>query len=291
MNPLSFGLGLVLSVLVVATVVVAALRYFLPAYDLQSIWLRIRTWWIIALVLFPALYLGTIGIAAVFTVIGLIAINEYQRLLDPTTNFSWLYTALYGGALIGIFIFFSPIVFLTLFLLSWITLIWHTRTRKHPEFMLTFLFGPIYFATALAAVVALDEAAIFYLLFLTGLNDVLQFLCGKKFGRAKLAPNISPGKTWAGFWGGFIGLGLISSLLAPQFLAVSWMVGMSLGFLIATVGTVGDLTISLLKRRARVADTGRLLPGHGGILDRIDSLCLTGPTFYGVIHLWAFIVK
>ncbi|BCL83350.1 phosphatidate cytidylyltransferase [Ktedonobacteria bacterium brp13] len=102
--------------------------------------------------------------------------------------------------------------------------------------------------------------------------DAAAFFAGRYFGRHKLAPTISPAKTWEGVLGGLI-LSVIASLLCTVVpLGVPWYVAILLGICIGVFATLGDLAESLLKRQTRVKDSGQIMPGHGGMLDRIDSL-------------------
>lgn len=113
--------------------------------------------------------------------------------------------------------------------------------------------------------------------------DVGAFFSGKSFGRHKLAPMVSPAKTWEGLWGGLLGVLALTAcvwLYLPNDYAhlqpVSMLV-VALACMAAAV--VGDLTVSMVKRGSGVKDSGSLLPGHGGILDRLDSLCGAAPVF------------
>ncbi|HZR44128.1 MAG TPA: CDP-archaeol synthase [Ktedonobacteraceae bacterium] len=102
--------------------------------------------------------------------------------------------------------------------------------------------------------------------------DACAFFSGLYFGRHKLAPRISPGKTWEGVAGGLI-LCIISCLLVTVVpLGVPWYLAIVLGILISAAAVIGDLAESLIKRQAHVKDSGQIMPGHGGMLDRIDSL-------------------
>ena len=119
------------------------------------------------------------------------------------------------------------------------------------------------------------------IILLVALTDTGAYFAGKRFGRHKLAPQISPGKTWEGLAGGVI-LSLMFALLYHalwlQELLLIWEIAL-LAILIPFVAQGGDLFISLLKRRQNLKDTGRLIPGHGGILDRIDGLLAALPVF------------
>lgn len=110
--------------------------------------------------------------------------------------------------------------------------------------------------------------------------DVGAYFAGKAFGRNRLAPTISPGKTWEGFFGGLV-LTIAVGLLVGEYLAgigmsVTWVVVLAA---VAVVSVIGDLMESLLKRQADVKDSGSLLPGHGGLLDRLDSVLAAAPLF------------
>lgn len=125
-----------------------------------------------------------------------------------------------------------------------------------------------------------------YIIVLTELNDVFQYLMGKFFGKRKIVPRISPNKTVAGCIGG-IGLTLIlSNILGYLLLPFGDFICFSLlGLLFGSLGFCGDVLFSFLKRKTGVKDTGTLIPGHGGLLDRIDSLVFNAPVFYGLICL------
>lgn len=116
------------------------------------------------------------------------------------------------------------------------------------------------------------------------LNDVFQYLSGKLFGKRKIAPSISPNKTVEGLLGGVICTTIVFTtlyyLLAGSFYL--WQV-ILLGATLSVLGFLGDVFFSFIKRKANVKDTGTLLPGHGGLLDRVDSLLFTAPLFYFII--------
>jgi phosphatidate cytidylyltransferase len=95
----------------------------------------------------------------------------------------------------------------------------------------------------------------------------------------KLAPSISPGKTWEGVIGGLIAVVLVLVTVRYYWVEVDLAVVVPLGLAVATLSVVGDLTVSMFKRNAGLKDSGRIFPGHGGVLDRIDSVTAASPLF------------
>ncbi len=115
--------------------------------------------------------------------------------------------------------------------------------------------------------------------------DVGAYFSGKAFGRVKLAPKISPGKTWEGALGG---LAAVSAVVAMVSTAAGWPIGalLPLGLAVAMISIIGDLTVSMFKRNAGLKDSGHVFPGHGGILDRADSVMAAAPMFaLGILWL------
>jgi phosphatidate cytidylyltransferase len=117
--------------------------------------------------------------------------------------------------------------------------------------------------------------------------DAMAYFAGRAFGKHKLWPRISPKKTWEGIAGGTLGAIIAGLALGVWLLGIPWGQGVLLGALVAVVAPFGDLAESLFKRQANVKDSSQLIPGHGGVLDRIDSLLFVFP----VITYFAFLVK
>ena len=114
-------------------------------------------------------------------------------------------------------------------------------------------------------------------------SDTMAYFIGKAMGKHKLAPQISPGKTWEGTFGGILGAVIISLLFTidtPLQLPLNYGQAILLGVLISVFGQVGDLAESLLKRNLGVKDSGKMMPGHGGVLDRTDSILFAGVVVY-----------
>lgn len=134
----------------------------------------------------------------------------------------------------------------------------------------------------------LGEWWILWLLAVMFGGDTAAFYCGRAWGQKKLYPEVSPGKTWAGAWGGLAACLAVGILLGKWlFPPMSyWALGL-LSLTLALVGLVGDLFESMLKRQAQVKDASQLLPGHGGMLDRLDSLLFAAPA---VVYARLFLI-
>jgi len=130
---------------------------------------------------------------------------------------------------------------------------------------------------------------IFWLLVLSSItvfSDTAAYYVGRKLGKTKLYPALSPGKTRAGAVGGIIG-GMLGGLVvaAIVFENANLVVVGLLSLILSVIGIIGDLIESLIKRDSGVKDSGQILPGHGGLLDRCDSILLTAPTLYYSLYL------
>lgn len=134
--------------------------------------------------------------------------------------------------------------------------------------------------------VAAGALHVLWLLVVVWATDICAYLVGRTVGGPRLAPAISPGKTWSGLLGGMIGAGLSGGLVALA-AGAGFFLAAAMGLVLAVVAQAGDLFESALKRRAGVKDSGRLIPGHGGLLDRIDGLVFATPAFATVVWLMA----
>ena len=140
------------------------------------------------------------------------------------------------------------------------------------------------FAMALVKLHEISAWAIFVLIYLVAQADTLAMIIGKKFGKQKLMPLISPNKTWEGLYASMLGALLLGITLHVWF-AYPLVQVTAVVLLVTAISAIGDLFISCYKREAGLKDTGTLLPGHGGMLDRIDGLLAAAPVFY-VLTYW-----
>ncbi len=125
---------------------------------------------------------------------------------------------------------------------------------------------------------------LFLLVFLTQANDIAQFIWGKTLGKHPVLPLVSPKKTWEGLLGGICTTIVLTMLLGPIFTPLTTVYAAGLGLLIGVFGFLGDVVMSAMKRDIGVKDSGTFLPGHGGVLDRLDSLTFTAPLYFHILY-------
>ena len=175
------------------------------------------------------------------------------------------------------------------------SLVWHVVfIRVRTTDTATTVFGAVYTGFLLAYLVLIvrdfSHGRALALAVVLGVwaNDSLAYLVGSTFGRHKMMPRISPKKSWEGFTAGALGTIIVWVVLAVAFpyVGVSVPLGISIGVIVGGTVVIGDLFESRMKREAGVKDSGTALPGHGGFLDRLDSLILVGLIAYWVLH-WA----
>lgn len=121
------------------------------------------------------------------------------------------------------------------------------------------------------------------------LSDTGAYFVGSWLGRHRMTPRISPAKTWEGFVGGMVWAGVAGALLVQFVLHAPWWQGVVLGVVLSLCGTIGDLVESAMKRDVGVKDMGKLLPGHGGVIDRVDSLLFCAPVAWALLNLWIMV--
>src|SRR5699024_2271218 len=129
---------------------------------------------------------------------------------------------------------------------------------------------------------------VLYIVILTQCNDVAQFIWGKMLGKHKVVPKVSPNKTWAGLIGGILTTTALALLLAPLLTPFTLWSTLFSGSMIGLIGFIGDVNISALKRDLNIKDAGQTIPGHGGVLDRVDSLTYTAPLFFHFARYFYF---
>ena len=240
---------------------------------------------------------------------GVLAVFEFYRLVaaskvPPLTYFGLIWTLLFilsrNSDLRAIFEAHFDLNLLTPLLLTsavMLSLIWLLRRPQKEKAFTSWAWtiaGILYVGWLLSYLVALrglDDGRnwVFFALFITFASDTAAFFTGSALGKHRLAPHISPGKTWEGTIGGILGAIIVSLffiLPTPLTLPLNWGQAILLGLLVSVFGQLGDLVESLFKRNMGVKDSGSLIPGHGGFLDRIDSIVFAGIVVYYYV-IWA----
>lgn len=200
-----------------------------------------------------------------------------------------------GSGWYGMFVVFIP-VYVFLFLPARMVIAGDTQgflrtaSQLHWSLMTTvFAFSHVAFLLVLPADGKQTGALlVLFLVGLTEFNDVAQYIWGKSFGRIKVTPTVSPNKTLAGLLGGVATTALVALLLGPLLTPMSGAMALLAGVIIGVTGFCGDVVMLAIKRDCGVKDSGTLLPGHGGILDRLDSLIFTAPVFFHFIRYFYF---
>jgi len=302
-NNVWLSLIAIYALLALATFVVFILTKVKKQKNFQELKQRVNSWWVIITIFLLAI-VGTKAISVGFlAIISIVAFREFLTILPPGSvhrriipwaylaiilQFYWVYTAWYG-----MFIIFIPI-YLFLFLPMRVVMIGETKdflrnvSALHWGLMVT-VFSISHMAYLLVLPEEKNPAAgnaglLLFLVFLTQFNDVAQYCWGKIFGKNKITPRVSPNKTWEGFLGAMLTTVAITYFIAPYLTPLNPWQSFIAGLIFSWCGFVGDVVMSAIKRDIGVKDTGRLIPGHGGILDRIDSLTYTAPLFFHLIY-------
>ncbi|MBI3040964.1 MAG: phosphatidate cytidylyltransferase [Chloroflexi bacterium] len=233
---------------------------------------------------------------------GMMAVFEFYRLVAaskvlPLTYFGLVWTLLFilsrSSDLLSLLKpyfdldLLTPLLLTSALLLSLIWLILRVRGKTFAGWAWT-IAGILYVGWLLGYLVAIRDLEdgrnwVFLALFTTFASDTAAFFTGRALGRNKLAPDISPAKTWEGAISGIFGAILVSLffvLPTPLNLDLNWGQAILLGLLVSIFGQLGDLAESVFKRNMEVKDSGRLIPGHGGLLDRMDSIAFAGIVVY-----------
>ncbi len=297
----------VLVVLALATGIAFALASLRPQRDYRELLARVRTWWLMIGVFAIALLLGRLAMLIFLGLVSFLALKEYLSVI-PTRRADrrvllWAYLAIpvqyywVGSEWYGMFVIFIPIY---MFLLLPLPMLIIGETQGFLKAIGTLHWGlmaTVFSVSHAAFLLVLPPSGnpigggpglLLFLLILTEANDVAQFVWGKLLGRRKVIPKVSPGKTWEGLVGGVATTTALSCALAPWLTPLSLLHSLIVGLLLGVAGFVGDITISAIKRDLGIKDSGTLLPGHGGILDRLDSLTYTAPLFFHFVRFFYF---
>lgn len=285
--------------LLIAPLLIAlALRARAPEdHARRELWKRYRSWLIVAPVIMTPILLGAFWMILAAAVLSLLCYREYARMTGCFRE-RMVSLIVVSGMLL---MFFAALdhwyaFFVAIWPLTVVAICIAGLLRDEPSgYVQRVALGVLGFMTCGAG---LGHLAYFandanyrpiMLMLIVGIqmNDVFAFCCGKLFGRAKLIPNTSPNKTWGGAIGALLLTTPLVSILGHFVFAGTrldrWELLIGLGLLVSVLGQLGDLMLSAIKRDVGVKDTGQLIPGHGGLLDRFDSTLLVAPaTFHFV---------
>jgi cytidylyltransferase family len=265
---------------------------------------RINAWWVMILIIFAAAALGFYGVIGLFFVISFMALREFLSLLyirrgDHLALAACFYVILPIQYILvaidwfSMFTIFIPVYgFLFLPILSALlgdTAHFLDRSTKVQWALMISVFC----ISHIPAILTLDIEGfedkklllMIFLILVVQSSDVLQYVWGKLFGKHKIAPKLSPSKTVEGFVGGVVSASVLGGLLywLTPFNPVQAVL---MSLLICLMGFLGGLVMSAMKRSMGVKDWGNMISGHGGMLDRMDSLCFAAPIFFHVVRYY-----
>lgn len=288
----------------------------------QKRFASLRTWWMLAILVSAGLLLGRLGIVLLLGAASCIGWFEISRLYgarpeDATTIRAGYvlivlnYLIILGGW-VSLFPAFLPVA--ALFTLA-ITLLVQGEPKGYIRSSGGLLWGLLFlgYGVSHAALLMILPATstgpmgaagwFLFLVILTETDDIFQAVVGRLFGKHKrhrISPVISPNKTWEGFFGGMAVIVVLAPLLAPWLTTLNGLPGplslpaalqpvvapVLIALLISVVGFFGDINMSAIKRDAGVKDSSNLLPGMGGVIDRVDSLTMTAPMYVWFLTWW-----
>jgi len=294
-------------ILAISSLITAALKKYKPNKNYAELIQRVNSWWIMVTIFTLAMVLSRSISLIFFGFISFLALKEYLSMI-PTRRADrrvlfWAYLAIplqyywVSQQWYGMFIIFIPVYIFLLLPLRMITIgetknfLQAAGTIHWGLMMLVFSLSHIAYLLVLPATDTFQQSGVglvLFLVFLTQFNDVSQYIWGKIFGKRKIVPKVSPNKTWAGFVGGVLTTTILAVALSGFLTPLSLEMAIIAGLIISIGGFIGDVTLSAIKRDIGVKDTGRLIPGHGGMLDRIDSLTYTAPLFFHFIYYLYF---
>lgn len=295
--------ALVLGILIFASIVIRILEKTPFALHTGELRLRVRSWWIMAAFFFTALIFNPNITIFFFALMSFWALKEYFTIIDTrradhralvwaflsiAMQYYWVFSRWYIMFLIFIPVYMFLLIPLRLVLVEE-TEGFLAATAKIQWGIWAFVFSISHMAflsvmPKISGTSVNGQSLLLFLVIVTQMNDVLQYIWGKTLGRRKILSKVSPSKTAVGFWGGTLSTAVLS--LALRFLTpFSVSQCLFFAYCIAVAGFFGDVVMAAVKRDAGVKDYGSMIPGHGGVLDRLNSLCYTAPLFF---HMTAY---
>ncbi|QTY27221.1 phosphatidate cytidylyltransferase [Flavobacterium sp. CS20] len=262
---------------------------------MNELFTRITSGIIYAAAIFLALWSGKLATSILFLILGLICLFELQKLLSFRNYVSYfvfpialIYFNYFNTNDKIIFLFIIACLFVKLLLLRDLFSLKGRNAFRQKKHLITLMYivPSMVFLTLIPKLyTGYNTYILLYVFVLMWVNDSFAFLIGKHFGKQKLFEKISPKKTVEGFLAGFIFTiiaGIIISYFDQTISFYNWVV---VGILVSVFGTLGDLVQSKFKRKASVKDSGKIMPGHGGVFDRMDSIIFSSTFVYGFLFL------
>ena len=235
-------------------------------------------------------FLSSIALLLVALIVAAIAFHEYERIVDAIGAKVPYWTALLATLLACAMVPFQWVDIESILAASLLLIALNVLSSDRVGTPLladtaAAVLAPVYIGVPLGCLVGVHaiagREAVVLLIATVAVSDTAQFYTGRTFGRTPLAPLRSPKKTREGALGGFVVAPIFLALAGTYWLpAFPWWWHASVGLGIVVTGIIGDLFESMLKRAADMKDSGTLIPGHGGVLDRIDALLFAAPVFY-----------
>ena len=265
---------------------------------------RVRAWWVMALLFAASLGVGSPGTVLLFGMVSFLALREFITLV-PTRQAD-------HRALFWVFFIFTPLQYYLIgmrwyelfsimipvyaFLFLPVRIAWTGDTERFFERAAKIQWGLmicVYCVSYVPALLTLsipgfegqNAKLVLFFTIVVQMSDVLQYVFGKTMGSHKIAPNVSPNKTWEGFIAGVLSATALGAGLWWATPFSPWQAAF-LSLLICLMGFEGGLCMAAIKRDRGVKDFGNMLAGHGGILDRIDSICFAAPVFFHVVRYY-----
>jgi len=290
-------LVVLVGLLVVAGALLVLLRFVLKK-NVDHAWKAYRGWLVMIPLVFVALFFGRITTIIFFTLVSLAAFTEFARATGLYRDWGMTTVVLLGIVGVGVVSvvddpgtnvhgWYGMLMALPVYVVAAIMMIPILRDRAKGQLQLIALsvVGFMYVGWMFLHLAYLANAKnaygyLLFLLFAVPLNDIAAFTFGRTFGKRQLRENISPNKTWAGAIGALAVSMLLPWLVRFSFPEFGTLQLILTGLIVGIGGQLGDLTISVIKRDIGIKNMGALIEGHGGVLDRVDSLIYVAPLFF-----------
>lgn len=266
----------------------------------RELWSRTKSWYILVLCIFAPILAGPYSTILAVSILSMFCLREYARA-----------TGLFRERLIGILVGIGILLVAFAALDNWYNLysalaplvvsgiagvaVLSDRPKGYSQRVALGIFAFMFFGYGLGYLSLMTNdpnyrSLLLFLFLMIELNDIFAYICGHLFGHRKMSPHTSPNKTMGGAIGAIVLTSALVTLGGHSVFAGTtmdhWYLLLTLGLLIATLGQMGDLMLSSIKRDIGIKDLGNVIPGHGGVLDRFDSLVLVTPVVFHFLNYY-----